>query len=199
MYFTTRFVILVLTMKLQTPAINLLPRDPFYETPVGKLLGWAMNVGKYILMFTQLVVLLSFAARFTLDRQLTDLNTSIVRNVGIIDSYGELENIIRSIQQKTTFIKQYSSLQHPGDFLLLLSKATPTGVRLKGVQFGTQQIGITGTTLDASSLSQFIVNLQSIPEFSNISVGDIKNNESNDPGLQFTINIVLSAQGTKKK
>ncbi len=186
-------------MKLRSPAINLLPRDPFYNTPVGQVLSWSMNVGKYILMFTQLIVLLSFAARFTLDRQLTDVNTSIVRHASVVDSYGELESIVRGIQQKTAFIKQFDDQQHAGDYLLQLSKITPQGIKLKGIQFGTQQINISGMSRDTTSLSQFIVNMQAIPAFSNISVGDIRNSESNEPGLQFSINITLNTQTSKKK
>lgn len=186
-------------MKERSPAINLLPRDPFYETPAGKLLSWGTNVGKYVLMFTQLVVLVSFAARFTLDRQLTDLNTSILQHAALVDSYGQLEEDVREIQTKTAFIKQYAGQQHAGDYLLALSTITPVGVKLSNIQFGTQQIGIAGIAQDTTSLSQFIVNMQAVPEFANISVGDIKNSDSNEFGLKFGITISLIPPGSQKK
>jgi hypothetical protein len=53
--------------------VNLLPQDPFFETVFGRFLKWALSIGRYIVIFTELIVILSFASRFTLDRMVTDL------------------------------------------------------------------------------------------------------------------------------
>ena len=61
-------------------SINLLPQDPFYETPIGRVMAWASTVGRYLVIFTEVVVIFSFASRFKLDRDLTDLNATILQN-----------------------------------------------------------------------------------------------------------------------
>src|SRR5690554_2981690 len=99
-------------MKPKKPAsitINLLPKDPFFETVVGKTLKWALSAGRYIVIFTELIVILSFLARFTLDRQLTDVNSDIANNETIVASYGELEENFRRAQERTTQIKQINA------------------------------------------------------------------------------------------
>jgi hypothetical protein len=65
--------------KVPTLEVNLLPKDPFLSTSLGKLLQWSLTVGRYLVIFTELIVVSSFAARFSLDRQVTDLNASILQ------------------------------------------------------------------------------------------------------------------------
>ena len=79
-------------MKKQPAAItiNLVPKDPFFATIPGRVLKWALSAGRYIVIFTELVVIISFATRFTLDRQVTDLNDTITSKEAIINSYGAL-------------------------------------------------------------------------------------------------------------
>jgi hypothetical protein len=84
--------------KPATININLIPRDPFFDTAMGRTLQWAISIGRYIVIFTQIVVILSFAARFTLDFQLTNINKSITQNYSTIESFGDLEKDFRLAQ-----------------------------------------------------------------------------------------------------
>ncbi|NCN24447.1 MAG: hypothetical protein GW945_03125, partial [Candidatus Pacebacteria bacterium] len=101
--------------------INLVPRDPFYETAIGKTLRWALSAGRYIIIFTELIVIISFAARFTLDRQLTDLNSDIERKKSVILSYGTLESDIRTIQSKITDYTELEQTKNMADVFEQLS------------------------------------------------------------------------------
>jgi hypothetical protein len=57
--------------------INLLPKEEFEKKPLGKFLVWALSIGRYIVIFTELIVILAFLSRFKLDRDLADLNQSV--------------------------------------------------------------------------------------------------------------------------
>jgi hypothetical protein len=64
--------------------INLLPREEFEKKPIGKFLTWALSIGRYIIIFTELIVILAFLSRFKLDRDLSDLNQSIREKQAVI-------------------------------------------------------------------------------------------------------------------
>ena len=102
--------------------VNLLPQDAFSKSSVGRVLNWSLSTGRYIVVFTEMIVILTFLSRFTLDRQLTDLNESILRKQAIVDSFGELESNIREIQAKTEFIRQLDSRVQAIELLTFLSR-----------------------------------------------------------------------------
>ncbi len=98
-------------------SVNLLSKDPFSESFVGKILMWALSIGRYIVVFTELVVILSFLSRFTLDRQMTDLNSKINQQLLIVESYGGLEENFRSIQDKLSFVRSQTEKTNIEDVL----------------------------------------------------------------------------------
>ena len=53
--------------------IELLPKEEWEKTSFGKFIKWTLNVGRYIVIATELIVILAFVSRFKLDRDLTDL------------------------------------------------------------------------------------------------------------------------------
>ncbi len=130
--------------RIKVPSLNLYPEDPFYETFVGKILRWAVSVGRHIVIFTELVVIGSFFSRFVLDRQLTDLNSSIVQKQAIAESYGSLEQDFRAAQQRTKDIALVLSTQGRWQVLDTLAKATPPGVAYEQLALATDRLTIQG-------------------------------------------------------
>ena len=47
-------------MTAQEKQINLLPKDKWEVGVIGKLLKWALNIGRYIVVFTELIVISAF-------------------------------------------------------------------------------------------------------------------------------------------
>ena len=167
--------------------INLVPKDPFFNSTIGRILQWALSAGRYIVIFTELVVIISFAARFTLDRQNNDLNSSIEEKKNIIESYGDLENNFRLAQTK---IEKISALEKDSNILAVfenLTKVTPRDVTLSQLSIAPTTVTITGKTLSQSSFNLLVTNLQLSPQFTNISVSKVESGERNTPGFNFSI------------
>jgi len=170
--------------------INLIPKDPFFSTPVGKVLQWALSVGRYIVIFTELIVILSFLTRFNLDRQVTDLNESIFQKKTIIESYGTLEQDVRLAQQR---IEDYLQTEQQGNLAEVfpkLTKVTPYEIRLEKMTVQSESISMTGSTLSQRALNLFSNNLQLSPDFDNIEINNIKSEEKSEsnPGYEFGVN-----------
>lgn len=183
-------------VKVATIDINLVPKDPFFETLLGRSLKWALSVGRYIVMFTELVVVLSFVTRFYLDRQITDLNRDIFQKESVIKSYGDFENEIRGIQEK---LSQYEQIEQEGnlvDIFPSLAQVVPTGIKLEELVIYPEKVSLKGTVLSQKSLNILINNLQISPDFSNIVVSTIESEGITTSGFAFQLTAQINTAPT---
>jgi len=178
--------------------INLLPKDPFFSTPVGKVLRWALSIGRYIVIFTELVVIISFVTRFSLDRQVTDLNDSINQKKTVILSYGDLEKNVRRVQ---TVLQEYDQIKQQVNITEIfpeLTRVLPKDTQLKELVIRPDQISFSGRTLTQNSLNLIINNIQLSQKFSNVSVDKIES-ESEKEGEGFIFVIRADTKQTEIK
>ena len=154
--------------------INLLPQDPFFDTPLGRTMRWALTAGRYLVIFTELVVIISFATRFSLDRQVTDLNNSIHQKVSVVESYGELESDLRLAQTRLT---EYGAIENQAnivDVFANLTQVTPPDISLEKLAINATNVIIAGSAPNQPTFNTFINNLQLSADFNSISVDKIE-------------------------
>jgi Tfp pilus assembly protein PilN len=167
--------------------INLLPQDPFFDTFLGKTLKWALSIGRYIIIFTELVVIGSFATRFSLDRQVTDLNENINQKQSVIESYGQLEDKMRTAQAKIENYQQVDQQKNIVDVFPKLSEITPRDVKLTELTIKPTSVSLVGTATSQNSLNLLINNIQLSPSFFNVAVDRIESSPDESGVLLFRI------------
>lgn len=168
--------------------INLLDQDEFSNSLMGRFLLWALSIGRYIVVFTELIVIISFLSRFKLDRDLTNLNQEIERQKAIILSYGELETNFRFVQSQLESAQKIQDRLQPHEILDLLETILPVDIKLKQLQIGDEQFQLAGTALSAQGLSRFVTALTTNPMITEVIMGNIS---SKDEGV--TIEFELAA------
>ena len=170
--------------------INLLDQDTFSQSYIGKVLLWALSVGRYIVVFTELIVILSFLSRFKLDRELTDLNEEIEKQKTIIKSYGDLEQRFRLVQDKISYVDENSSQYSPNQILEILQRTMPLDVKVDQVGLQSDSIRLSALALSPEGFTQFIKALQIQPEVKKISLGTIKS-ETRGVTIEFELMATL--------
>lgn len=168
-------------------AVNLLPEDPFFETIIGRTMRWAVSIGRYIVIFTELIVILSFATRFSLDRQITDLNDAIHQKASVIRSFGQLENDILSVQGRINEYQQLQQRENLAEIFPALSAVAPQDVSLTTLIILPNQVTMHGTTQSQASLNLLINNLQLSSEFFNVRVNRIESSTQTEGNIVFEI------------
>lgn len=171
--------------------INLLPRDPFYDSVIGKGTTWALSVGRYIVIFTELVVIISFASRFTLDRRVTDLNQEILEKQSIIESYGDLEQNVRDVQKRLEVYNQMKMKNDFSEIFDILTSLTPSDVTFKELTITNQSVAFSGRTQSTDSLTQFLNRVKTSPYFREVDVENISNKDPRNPGLEFRVKATI--------
>lgn len=167
--------------------INLIPKDPFFQSSLGRVLKWALSAGRYIVIFTELIVILSFVARFTLDRQVTDLNAEIHQNEEIIKSYGTLEKDFRIAQTKLQTYEQIDQEKNITTIFPSLSEVTPTTVTLDELVIKKDLIIASGETESRNAFNLFINNLQLSPNFFNVTIDTVESSEGDENAIVFRL------------
>lgn len=135
--------------------ISLLPTKE--ETRLGRFLKWALSFGRWIVIVTELIVILCFLSRFKLDRDLTDLGERIKQQQAIIASFGDLEKDFRNLQKRLSTIEKLEKEQLlVSDLLDELSKTIPLDVTLSELTVKGKEVRISGLSLSEVGFGSFI-------------------------------------------
>ena len=183
-------------MTLSKKNINLLPASDFEKSPIGKTLKWALHWGKHIIIFTELIVIVSFIYRFKLDRNLIDQKGNLQQKLQEVESYADFEKEVRFLHKRLDFIYQTDTERLKPDLIINeLNKITPSDVVYNDLSIKEGLINIKGISLSSIGLNTFINNLKNNPIFSKINISSIKSKGQQDPTLEFELSASLKESG----
>jgi Tfp pilus assembly protein PilN len=169
----------------QAPSVNLIGDEEMEHTPVGRIVTWAVTYGRYIMIGTEIIVLLAFISRFSLDRKLTDLSDEVSQKQAIIDANQDFETEFRTIQAKIMKIQTLlSTAPVAQNALNAVETMLPADVHLETLNITNEQVIGNVVANTTEGFSQMVANLQAASIFSQVEIGDIK--RSPTTGIQFT-------------
>ena len=151
--------------------INLLPKDSFEFSPLGRFLNWATTAGKVLVVMTEFVVLLAFGSRFYFDKKLNDLSEVLDQKQAQINAFSETETQIRLVLAKQAPINTYLK-----NNLNLLSKYTtlakimPQGVTLEKLTVDSTGLNMMGQAGSELSFAQFLNGLKNMNKVAMIAM-----------------------------
>lgn len=174
----------------RTIAINLLGEEDLSHTPQGRIVKWALTYGRYIMIGTEIVVLLAFISRFSLDRKLTDLKEDISQKQAILEANLGFERDITHIQEELTVIRGITlDQQKPLDIIKLIQSIVPQNVSLESLKITSDKVSADATAGTSGSFSQFMANLQAAKGIGRVEIGDINKSASSGIVFKFTASL----------
>ena len=181
--------------------INLLPREEFEKKPLGKFLIWALSVGRWIVIFTELVVILAFLYRFKLDRDISDLYDQIKLKQAIVQSSSGFEKEFRFFQKRISEIKNLETNRVGVPALVSeVSRITPPDVAFSNFSFtdenGEKQIKVTGFALSEEGLGGLLAGLSASPDLTEINLLSVSK-RTEEAGIRFALTAKVVIGGRK--
>jgi len=168
--------------------INLLPKDEFELTPSGRMIKWAVGVGRWVVVFTELVVICAFLSRFYFDTKLANYFDEIKQKKAMVDSAITFEQNFREIQKKTQVIKGILAKESkPSELLLGLNSLIPLDVSLTEVGINNNKLNLSGYTLSENGLNVFLRGLTSYPQLTSVSLNNVSVKKETAPAINFSI------------
>jgi len=178
--------------------INLLPGRDFEKSQIGRFLSWALSVGRYIVIFTELIVILAFLARFKLDRDISDLHEEIDQKKVIVNSAEGLEKDYKTLQYKISQIKELEEKQKDyRELLARLGVMTPIDAVIEGVSINGPNFNLKAVVFSDAGLATFINEFRSSEIFSSVLLGTITKGEEGVAGTKFSITAQITGKITK--
>ncbi len=180
--------------------ISLLPDKNAVRTLGDKFVKWVLSVGKYIVIFTQLIVISAFLSRFWLDRTNTDLSDRIRQQRAILTSSQTFEQQFRLFQ--TRLVKIDNSINKGGkplEALIAVSESMPPDVLLTEFSFtkkdGSPQANLKTQVFSEVGLAEFTDQLLDRSEISSVQIGAIEKEEGKGGmTIHFTVNFIISEE-----
>ncbi|BCX14499.1 MAG: hypothetical protein KatS3mg088_182 [Patescibacteria group bacterium] len=167
--------------------INLLPKDKFSESDVGRIVFWFLSTFRIMVIVVELIVVAAFLSRFWLDSKNADLSDEIKQKEAQIRAFEETEKKFRELQKRLVAFSTLSSQTSTYSILGLISKQMPPKITLYSINFLPDEISVAGNTPTDQELAQFLVNLKSENRFEKITLAQLSPKKEDASILSFTI------------
>lgn len=178
------------------PAINFLKIKK--KNFLDQFIGWALTVGRIIIILTEIVALSSFLYRFSLDRQLIDLHDKIKQKQAIVELLKDNEEKYRKIQAKLSYSKDLTIQSKKFDQILKdIYDFLPSDSSIDEITVGSDNVRISLSMQSVESLDIFIKSLKNYKETSSISLDNIDNKISTG-SLDVSIGLILKTNKNEK-
>lgn len=137
---------------------------------------WALTVGRLVVILTEAVALSAFIYRFSLDRQLIDLNDQIVQKQAIVKLFTTNEILYRNLQDR---LQESSNLTKTTKNTVALFDAIANindqNIIITNIFFSQNQIKIDANVQSVSALTNFVNSLKANPAIASVSLDKIEN------------------------
>ena len=174
--------------------INLLPKDEFESSTLGKFVKWAVSVGRWIVVFTEFIVICAFLSRFYFDTQLANLFDDLEQKQAMVKSATSFEQNFREVQKRTQIVKTIlAEEEKPSELFLDINRLTPLDIFLTEMSFTEKGLTMGGYALSENGLNVFLNNLSLLSKLSEVSLNNISlNNEIS--GINFNISATVGRE-----
>lgn len=168
-----------------TAPINLLPKTEFEMSFWGRFIKWALTTGRYIIILTELVVIIAFMSRFKLDRDASDIGDAILGKQALLEASSNTEKTLRLVQSKLDWANQ--KINSAPKINLILDKTFSADVVSLGIKGG--DITVVAKTVSESKLGNLINTLSEDKTFKTVELVDIGTDV--DGTIKFTLKLKI--------
>lgn len=182
-----------MTARLKSKDINLLPKNKWETGILGKLFKWVLNAGRYVVVFTELIVISAFLFRFGLDRKLTDLNEETSQKKAVVAGYGDLESKFTRIQEQLKMIKETEDSDIDAELVLsTISEVTPLDTFYTAISVSKENITLQGQTLSDIGLATLLAKTQDNELFESVTLENVSSADERSQAINFSMKLTLA-------
>lgn len=182
--------------------ISLLPDEENPNSPASRLLQWITTAGRFVIVFTELIVISAFISRFWLDRKNSDYSDILRQQKAILESTQAFEKEYSLLQQRLKIIKDfYSITPEYNSKIISLTESTPREIVFNSLVIEddpTRKSIVADIDLISykeESIVDFITNL-TVNE--NLETVDVKSIEKKPKENQYSVKLFLVFKPDRK-
>jgi hypothetical protein len=170
-------------------AINLLPNKG--NGFLNQFLTWLLNIGRLLIILTEMLALGTFIYRFSLDRDIIDNHDEIKRESAIVQNFQQ-EDTFRNLQQRISLAKKYDLQSNQISTIFREIAEMGRGkITFKNLIVSTDTVKIEAQAPTANALTLFVSALKNSPDISSITIDTVENKTSS---AQVNVGITANIQ-----
>lgn len=174
-------------MSNNPPSINLAGNKqiPLFD----KFMNWTLTIGRLIVIVTEVVAVIAFVYRFSLDEKLVELHSAIKQQQNIISVLKNDENKYRNLQDRLALAAAFSAKGAKTNQTITDIVGLIPQVKVNNLILNKDRVNISIDAGSVSSLSNVIGPLKGYSGIKSISIDNIENKPS--VGLSVDITAML--------
>lgn len=155
-----------------------------------KFINWALTVGRLIVILTEIIAIIAFVYRFSLDEKLVELHSAIKQKQNIVSVLKTDEDKYRNLQDRIALATTFSAKgSKTSKTIVDIASLIPSQVMINDLILNKDRVNIGVNVISVSSLANFIDPLKNYTGIKSISVDNIENKPS--IGLSVDITAML--------
>ncbi len=184
--------------------VSLLPESENPNSFSARLTKWLTNVGRVVIIVTELLVVTAFISRFWLDRRNADLSEVIRQQQAILATTKDFEKEYSFLQQKLKIIKDfYANQPDYSQKIDSLIQSTPEDIIYDNMSMFRDKTSnkimanVALTAYTEASIVDFITNLTLNPDIESVDLNQI-DKRSRENKYSISISLVFKTAVAKK-
>lgn len=151
---------------------------------------WTVNVGRIIIVTTELILLIALIIRFVIDYQLSDLHELINKKEARLKQLELLELKYKDLQARISYAKQFTTeLELNMNALSIVSKEIDTPeFNLGALKLANDSISVDANTTSVFAIDTLIKNLKKEELIESLAIAEVRSAESK---LNFNLLVKL--------
>lgn len=177
--------------------LSLLPDESNNSSFSARVIRYLTTIGRYIIVFTELIVISAFISRFWLDRQNSDLSESLRQQKAILESTFEFEKEYTSLQTRLKYISDnYNNQPAYVDNIKAIVTSIAPDVFFQKLSINPDTATLSLYSYQEDSLVNTIVNMSLNPSFNSI---DIRKIEKKSKDSKYFVDLSLTFKSKSAK
>lgn len=165
--------------------INLMPQEEV-KGVFGATIKWVLGIGRYLIIGTQIIALVTFGLSLKLTIDKNSLITSIENAQSVIESKSEFEQEFRETQSKLENIGNLRSKQFKNNSVLQeFSNLLPKGMNLTSLNISEGELSFSGEFPTAAQLHTLINSFNSSAKIIGLEIAELNSPTENEPQFTF--------------
>lgn len=170
--------------------LNLLPKTEFELSFWGRFLKWSLSTGRYIIILTELAVIIAFISRFKLDHDLSDLGDAIGGKQALLEASSNTEKTLRITQVRLNEVDQKIKTQSKTAIVFeKINSVFPPNATISTLSVTGADLSLTGIVTSESDLGVIVERLNNEEMFKPITLTSVSTEPNNN--IKFNIKAVL--------
>lgn len=172
-------------------SINLLTAEIRPQGRWDRIYAWTANTAKYIIIFTEMIVIAAIGFRFVIDGRIAKIDDEIEAQKGLLDARAESETQVRQLITSMQSIQQMEESKYSlASYYERIQTLVPTSITMQSISVDIGDCSIIGQVANYETLLQLENNLKTATDIlSNVTMST---NQSQGGAINFSASFKLN-------